>query len=508
MTAHRLLWPAAAVAFVVLATANGAGYRYGVSDQAFYIPAVTLALAPASFPRDAALIDAQGRLMVLDDAIAVAVRATGVPLDVLFVVGYLLSLVVIWAALVLIGRGLYRSPWAIVALAAAFTLRHRIPRTSANSFEPYFHPRVLAFGIGALAIAAVLRRRFWTAVLLVGVAAGVHITTAIWFAVLIGVALASLDLRMRRLALAGLAGVALTTAWALTAGPLQSSFATMDALWLQAVASKDSLFASDWPLWAWAANLALLPILWWTQRVRGRRGLATAEDTALLWGGVALVTLFLATLPLVAQDQALPVQLQISRIFWLLDFLVLVYVVAAIDAWAYVPTGRALAGAVNDNARRSAPHGAFVAAAILVAVSVSRGAFVMLAERPDRPLFALHLPETPWDDAMRWLSRQPLRTHVFADPGHAWKYGTSVRVSAGRDVMIEEVKDSAIAIYSRDVAARVVERTAAIGDFTALTAPQALDLARRYDLDYLVTQAELPLPEAYRNTQFRIYSLR
>src|SRR5207342_2284543 len=27
-----------AVAFVLVATANGAGYRYGVSDQAFYIP--------------------------------------------------------------------------------------------------------------------------------------------------------------------------------------------------------------------------------------------------------------------------------------------------------------------------------------------------------------------------------------------------------------------------------------------------------------------------------------
>ena len=36
---------------------------------------------------------------------------------------------------------------------AAFTLRHRIPRTSANSFEPYFHPRMLAFGIGLLAVA-------------------------------------------------------------------------------------------------------------------------------------------------------------------------------------------------------------------------------------------------------------------------------------------------------------------------------------------------------------------
>ena len=39
-----------------------------------------------------------------------------------------------------------------------------------------------------------------------------------------------------------------------------------------------------------------------------------------------------------------------------------------------------------------------------------------------------------------------------ADSGHAWRYGTSVRVSGGRDVFLEETKDSAVAIYSRDVA--------------------------------------------------------
>ena len=100
---------------------------------------------------------------------------------------------------------------------------------------------------------------------------------------------------------------------------------------------------------------------------------------------------------------------------------------------------------------------------------------------------------------MAWLRRQPRDTHVLADPGHGWKYGTSVRVSAERDVLLEEVKDSALAIYSRDVAARVVERTQAIGDFASLTAEHARELARRYDLDFLVTEADLPLPVAYRN---------
>lgn len=88
---RRAALAVSALAFVVLATANGAGYRYGVSDQAFYIPVVTHALNPGLFPRDRSLIDAQGRLMLLDEVLAGTIRATGMSLEAVFFAGYLLS---------------------------------------------------------------------------------------------------------------------------------------------------------------------------------------------------------------------------------------------------------------------------------------------------------------------------------------------------------------------------------------------------------------------------------
>lgn len=485
------VWVAAGALFVLLATANGAGYRYGVSDQAFYIPVVARAIDPGLFPRDALLIDAQGRLMMVDEILAGLARGTGLSLDALFLIGYVASLGLIWAGIVLIGTLVYRNPWAVAALGAAFTMRHRIPRTSVNSLEPYFNPRMLAFGLGTLAVAAVLRRRPWFAIGAIAVSALIHITTALWFAMLVGVALAILDAALRRWAMGGAILALLVLVWAATAGPLRAANVTMDDVWMQAVASKDSLFANDWPLWAWLANLGFLGLLWWAHRWRARRGDATPEDAALVWGTTALVAVFLVTLPAVASGLSLAVQFQISRIFWLVDFLALVYVIAAV------------ADSRKVRARRAA-----IVAVVLVALSTGRGTYVMLVERPDRALFEVHLPDSAWEDAMRWVARQPPDEHVLADPGHAWKYGTSVRVSAERDVLLEEVKDSALAIYSRDVAVRFVERTDALGDFASLTAERARDLARRYDLDYLVTEADLALPVAYRNDQFRIYSLR
>ena len=477
------------VGFILLATANGAGYRYGVSDQAAYVPAVVHAENPATFPRDATLIDTQGQFFVLDEVLALIGRTTGASTESLFFGAYLVSLVLIWAGVVSIGTRLYPSPWLVLALAAVVTLRHRIPLTSANSLEPYFHPRLMAFGFGMLAIGALLRRRDWVAIALVGLCAVCHVTTALWFAILIGTALAVLNRRWRRAALvsAGIAVVVLV--WALRAGPLRAAAVTMDAVWLEALSEKNFIFANEWPIWAWAANLGLLAVLWWAHVARRRRGAATPTDDALVWGATALVAIFLLTIPAVAAHVAVAVQFQLSRVFWVVDLLVAIYGLAAL--------GESLRG-----------RGVAVLAIVLLAASIARGTYIIQREHAERSLFQLSLPDTPWTDAMQWIARQPIDAHVLADPGHSWKYGSSVRVGAERDVLLEDVKDSAIAMYNRDLAVRVVERRRALSDFPTLTAEGARALAARYDLNFLVTETTLDLPEVYRNAQFRIYALK
>jgi hypothetical protein len=95
----------------------------------------------------------------------------------------------------------------------------------------------------------------------------------------------------------------------------------MDPEWLQVLSSNDSLSPNEWPAWAWLANLAL-PVLLFAIH-RARRQTARAEDTALMWGAGALLVVFLTTLPFVALHWSLPTQLQISRVLWLIDFLVI-----------------------------------------------------------------------------------------------------------------------------------------------------------------------------------------
>jgi hypothetical protein len=143
----------------------------------------------------------------------------------------------------------------------------------------------------------------------------------------------------------------------------------------------------------------------------------------------------------------------------------------------------------------------------LVALAAGRGGYILFVEHPERALFSPHLTDTPWHEAMRFVSTLPKDAFIVADSGHAWRYGTSVRVSGGRDVFLEETKDSAVAIYSRDVAVRVVERIRALGDLST-RAPEDIErLGEQYGITHVVTEGRLPLPPLFENAQFRVYAL-
>lgn len=480
---------AAAAVFVMLAAANSGGYRFGVSDQAYYVPAIAHHLDPALFPRDGAMLDAQSRLITSDELMAGVMRQTDLPLTTVAAALYVVSLVVLLAASAAFARGLHFSWWAVAAFGLLLTFRHRITKTGANSIEGYMHPRQLAFGLGVAALACLVRDRLLPAVVLLAVSAVLHPTTAVWFALvcLAGVALRHPEWRGRALAAGAVGGAA--AVWMITAGPLAGRLITMDAAWLQVLAEKDYLFPTDWPVDAWLINLAYPVVIWAAWRYRHARGLAVPGEVGLVWGAAALTLAFVVSIPLTAMELALAVQLQITRVFWVMDFIALAYV-----AWWVTRHPRVTTAVV----------------AVLLLASAARGYYLLEVLQPERRLAQVTLPPTPWIDAMTWLRRQPDDWHVLADPGHAWKYGISVRVAAEKDTVLESVKDSAISLYDRDIALRVAGRTQDLLDYDRLTTTRVRALDAEYDLDVVVVESahHLDLPVLYRNDHFVIYDLR
>jgi hypothetical protein len=482
-----------AAGFVVLATMNSAGYRYGASDQAFYIPVVLRALDPRLFPRDAALIDSQGRLTVFDTVIAAVVRATGASIQQVFLACYLLSLILFVTAALRIARRFYATRLAAVALASALTVRHEIAKTGANMLEGYFQPRQLAFALGLWGVAAFLDRRDWLWPLLLALAAALHPTTAMWFIVWLGVA-AWFGRPAWRPALAAAAAVgAAGVVLAVWRGPLRGHLTIMDAAWLAVIADKDYLFPLDWPVSAWITNLAAIPVIALAWRARRRRGLTIAGETPLVLGALALLVMFGASLPLNAARVALVIQLQIPRVFWMLDVFGTIYLV-----W-WLCEG----GAATRRRTRAA-----AAAAVILIGSAVRGTYANFITFHDRPLFSVDIANPDWHDAMAWARSTDLASGWLADPMHATIYGSSIRAAGWRDVLLERVKDHAVAMYDRPIAMRVADRERALDVLAWDTPSGAIALGKRYDLDYLIIDHAIDLPLAHRSGSLFIYQLR
>jgi hypothetical protein len=377
----RMTWGLAALVFVVIATLNSAGYRFGAGDQAFYLPAIQRHLDPASFPRDRLIIDDQDRLNVFPRAAAGLMRVTGVGQPALFLGLYLLALLVLAGAACALAQSLGLSPWAQLAVLAALSLKHRVGLTGVNTLEGYGHPRMLAFAAGLAAVAAVVRARPGAAVALVAAAFVVHPTTALWFAVWVGVALIAAEPGLRPWLLAAGGAAAVAGLWAIGWGPLSAQLVRMDAAWLAVLEGKDYLFATEWPATGWAMALAYAAIPALAFGLRRRLGVAHPREGALLLGLAALVAIFGASLPLVAARVALAVQFQVSRIFWMLDCTAAIYAV-----WALADAGGRAAGPARW--RRAA-----AVAGVLACVAAARGAWVLWVEHPGRPVVEAGLPQ-------------------------------------------------------------------------------------------------------------------
>ena len=482
------------MAFAVLATLNAGGYRYGASDQAFYIPAILHQLDPALYPRDWAMIGAQGRYFLLDELMAAVMRATGLSLPALFVLAQAAALAAIYAGAIGLGRTVLTTPWAMAAWLAALTLRHRIAKTGVNTLEGYFHPRVLVCGLGLLSLALLARDRPWWALALAVASGARHPMAAACFVVLVAAAIVVMRPRARRPLAAAAAAVALGLGLQAWRGGPTFDLAIMDADWLALVATKDYTFPTAWSFDTWAINLIAPLALGGALLARRRAGRLAPVEAGLGLGAAALVAGFVASLPFIAAGVALAVQLQTSRVLWPVELLATLYVVW----WLAEARGAA-------PVRRSRPA---LVAALLVALSIGRGVYVGFVEHPERATVDVDLPDDDWTEALEWVAdHTPPTAYVLADPGHAWKFGTAVRIGAERDVYLEETKDVAMAMYSRAAAARIRDRIDRVAGFADFDEAALRALAAREGLTVLVTERRLELPVLHAEADVRVYRL-
>ena len=99
---------------------------------------------------------------------------------------------------------------------------------------------------------------------------------------------------------------------------MRPDFGVMDAAWLNALDEKTYLFAVEWPVSAWALNLAYPGAIGLIYRRRRLTDRTAPAEGIFVAGLFALVGTFLVSSALAEAGITAVVQLQVSRIFWVL----------------------------------------------------------------------------------------------------------------------------------------------------------------------------------------------
>src|SRR5204862_4075183 len=119
--------------------------------------------------------------------------------------------------------------------------------------------------------------------------------------------------------------------WMIAFGPLKGHLVTMDPRWASVLAGKDYIFPFDWTAAFWAVNLGYVAVIAAVFVLRNRRAVATPRELGLVAGAVALTCVFLVSSAFMRAWVALALQLQTSRVFWMLDLFATIYLAWLLD---------------------------------------------------------------------------------------------------------------------------------------------------------------------------------
>ncbi|MBI3406201.1 MAG: hypothetical protein HY046_12180 [Acidobacteria bacterium] len=446
------------------------GYHLGVDDQVVYLPAIKQNLDAHLYPYDATFFLSQTQFMMFDKMVAASVRFTGLPLDAVIFIWYLLAIFLQLLACWKISRKCFAEPiaqWGAV-LAVWLLLPLPIAGTGTYMLENYLHPRGLAEAAVLFAVAGVLARR-WTALLWLALAALFHPSMAVFGA---GHLLVQALPKMPPMPWSKMrAAFAAALPMAVPLG--------IDTAWRRVVASRYFIFPLRWTWYQWLGTygaIALLVLFAWIARRNGQHTLAKLCSRIAISGGVGVyLAVWISVLPFT--ERWIP--LESMRV------LCLVYTLMFLCA----------GGLLAQYVLRNRP----LRWAMLV---IPLGATMFVVQRADylgspNVEWPGQLPQNHWVTAFDWVRQHtPANALVAHDPQLMLRAGSDMhglRAFAERSMLADYVKDRAVASNFPELAPEWSQEVDAREDWRHFTRKDFHELHKGYGVDWVVL--EMPPPE-------------
>lgn len=451
------------------------GYHPFADDAGLYVTGVRKLLDPALYRPDAAFVLAMTHLSVFAHLLAEVIRLTHLPLTWVLLLAHLLSIYLFLLAAWVVARALFAREaerwFAVLFAAACFTLP--AAGTALVVMDPYVTARSFSTPLGLFAVAAVLRRRWGWAALLLVLTALMHPLMAVYAAAFVTL-YALVDMGYTRgavlLGAAGVAGVGLL--WLATRG------ASVSPAYAQAIHSdvRTFLFPAQW---TWYEDLGLVvPLMLFalgSYRAGRESRVGTVCMACVVLGVSAIVAAFLFVH---ASGPFLVARLQILRSFHVLYAL-----------------GVLLAGGWLGEVLWRAKKTRWVLVALLVAVA--GGLFA--AQRATFPDSA-HVewpwaqPRNPWARAFVWIRGNTPADAVFAaNPRLAFLDGVDAqgfRATAERSILANDKDQGVVAVMEPSLTAEWATQRNAQIRVDAMTDAERERRLRPFGVTWLLLRAD------------------
>lgn len=319
------------------------GYKYGTADQDFQIPEIIHLADPSCFPNDYLFDEPSGEYTLFLSAMAFLVRRF--PLEVVCLVGHVVSHYLLCWAVYHISLNLFRSRSAALLALSLFLYQRFVPGTTMRNFEVYFGTRTPAMACAMAAVLFLITDRVRLAAFAAGLAFLVHPIVAVPLGLVLLARLVVLavggDLRR---SLTGFSVLALTSLPLLcrvfVGGTVDRSglslWPELDGAYLAVLRARCGyMFMSNWSMTtvlSFGSSAAVLTgILIYRLRTRRlqRSELRVCEMLLLCLGLVAAAIAFTEWFP-----SWLIIQLQLYRCFYLIVCLATIYSAHLFLLWA------------------------------------------------------------------------------------------------------------------------------------------------------------------------------
>jgi len=439
------------------------GYHPWVEDAEIYLPGAEKILHSELFPFNSQFFQSHAHLTLFPNFIAVSVRASHLPLDVVLLVWQFTSIfLLLLACWQLISRCLsdQRAQWAGVATVAAL-LTLPVAGTALYIMDQYINPRNLVAFAAIFAIAKVLERKYFQAGLLLVFAAAIHPLMSVFVLSYCAVLLCLEELDRR------FASVACLLPFGVTFEPPSQAYHKV-------ALSHSYFYLLRWSWYEWLGAIGPMALLWWFSRIarsRKWRNLNRLCRALIVYEVVYLLAGVLLSIP--ARFESLA-RLQPMRSLYLLY--VLFFLFAGGLLGEYVLKNR-------------------VWRWLVLFVPLCTGMF--LAQRSLFPASA-HIewpgatPKNQWVQAFDWIRTNTPRDAIFAlDPFHMDIPGEDAngfRAVAQRSMLADAVKDGGAVTMFPPMAEEWQRQVEAQKGWKSFQAQDFRRLQAEYGVNWVVLQ--------------------